>query len=176
MGILVAPVLAQIDVLITALGGVIGAAIAAGATYLVAIRGKSGRVGTSEAETLWDEASKMREIYRQEAAQLRQDARDLRIEVLGLRDDIVRLRTETNALRAEALSWRTEALRLRMAVGSARSRQPGPLTEAAIEQAESVLDRTLEQEREANAVHTHEIRGARERLETTRDEENTRNT
>jgi hypothetical protein len=48
------------------LAGIIVGAIAAAFTYLIAIRRASGRVETTEASELWEEAREMRDDYRKQ--------------------------------------------------------------------------------------------------------------
>lgn len=59
--------------LIPALLGFAGVAIGTLCTWLVARRERSGRIATTEAETLWAEATKMREELR-EQVQMNADA------------------------------------------------------------------------------------------------------
>ncbi len=90
-----------------------GVVIAPLLTYVVAARKQSGRVATTEAETLWLEAEKMRESYKQEAVRLREEVIALRAETVALRVETVTLRNETLALRQEAIQWREEGVLLR---------------------------------------------------------------
>lgn len=74
-------------------------------TYLGLRRKSSGRIGATEAETLWAEAEKMRAIYREEAT-------TLRIETLALREEVNGLRRDLIALRSESERWKEQALEL----------------------------------------------------------------
>lgn len=113
------------DVLLVVVPIVVAIVTGAGSYYIVK-RAKSGQIGTSEAETLWAEAEKMRTIYREEAAQLRVEGLALRQEVLGLRQEVLHLRDETAALRKEGMRWREEAIRLRSDVAASRGTEPAP--------------------------------------------------
>ena len=75
--------------------GVIGAAITGLVAWSVAKRQRSGKIDTTEAETLWAEGQAMRHELREENFQLR---------------------TEVLALRAEITAWRVEAVALRVKV------------------------------------------------------------
>lgn len=97
-----------------------------GLTFLGLRRKSSGRVRATEAETLWSEAEKMREVYREEAGVLRLEGVTLRQEVSGLRTDAQALRNEatewrneTAALRREAAGKQTEIVALRAALRAA---------------------------------------------------------
>lgn len=74
-------------------------------TYLGLRRKASGRIGASEAETLWAEAEKMRAIYREEAT-------TLRAETLSLRENVIALRREVVVLHEESDRWQARALEL----------------------------------------------------------------
>ena len=74
-------------------------------TYLGMRRKTSGRIGATEAETLWAEAEKMRAIYREEAT-------TLRVETLSLRENVIALRREVVVLREEADRWQAQVLEL----------------------------------------------------------------
>lgn len=73
-------VIAVVLGLLTMLGG-------GGVTWLVSRRKSSGRINTTEAETLWSESQKMRQELRDEVA-------SLRIEAGNMRSDNDRLESE----------------------------------------------------------------------------------
>lgn len=79
------------------LGVIVGAVV----TYLAARRKTSGRVDTSDAATLWDEASKMRDAYREEAKLLREEIVALKVEIKLWMDEATGLRREVFELREE---------------------------------------------------------------------------
>ncbi len=87
---------------------VIGMIAAPGIAYLVARRKSSGRVDTTEASTLWDEASKMRQTYQEEAAECKKEQATLRAEIVFLRGEVAALRTETAALREAGVLMRQQ--------------------------------------------------------------------
>lgn len=95
-----------------ATAGVLVAVIAFGTpvlTYLGLRYKSSGRVNSTEAETLWAEATKMRQMYRDEVDALRIDAMNMREDVVGLRREILRLGQEAEGLRVEVDKWRRAA-------------------------------------------------------------------
>ena len=94
-------------------GGILTAAITGLVAYLVARRTTSGTVKTSSAETLWAEADKLRQTYREESEKNRKESEHLRNEVAGLRDEVQKLREEGAAQRAEAEAQRLESQKLR---------------------------------------------------------------
>lgn len=71
---------------------VVGAGIAAMVTYLVARRTSSGRIGTSDAATLWAESQAMR-------AELRGEVVSLRAEIFSMSKEIHELKEEIRELR-----------------------------------------------------------------------------
>jgi peptidoglycan hydrolase CwlO-like protein len=77
--------------LVAMIAGVSGI-LAAVVTYLVARRQTSGKIGTSDAATLWAESQAMRKELRDEVLLLRNDVQDLRTEIRGLKSEIDRLR------------------------------------------------------------------------------------
>jgi hypothetical protein len=104
----------------------VGSAITALVTYLLGVRGKSGKISTTEAQTLWSEAATMRGIYRDEA-------KDMRAEADALRDDVA-------VLRETAMQWQSAALRWRAELAVARGVKPDDLNEpAAISAVSNVL-------------------------------------
>lgn len=100
--------------------GVIGAAISGLVAYAVTLRQRSGRIATTEAETLWAESQGMRkelrdraEILETEVLSLRAELAALRIEGAAMREEMVSLRQEGTVLRAEAVALREEMVTLR---------------------------------------------------------------
>lgn len=91
---------AQILLAITA---VAAAAVTAFGAYWAVRRGSSGKIKTTEAVTLWDEADKLRAAYRDEASRLREEMTALRISTqveLGLlRDQVEQLQEELRRLK-----------------------------------------------------------------------------
>lgn len=72
------------------------AALGAAATYLIARRKTSGSIRSSEAETLWNKAERMRE-------ELEKQSRECKREVAKLELDVFRLRIENHSLRNDML-------------------------------------------------------------------------
>lgn len=100
----------------TAIAGVLVSIVALGApvlTYLGLRRTKSGRISGTEAETLWAEAERMRQVYRDEAA-------TLRVEGMAMREEVLELRREVYVLRAEAADLRAQLARREAADARAR--------------------------------------------------------
>lgn len=95
--------------IVVALLGALGAALASGATWVVAARQRSGRVGTTEAETLWAEGKQMRSELRDETVLLRAEVARMRVETLTLREEAIALRSEMSLLRSEAVLLRAES-------------------------------------------------------------------
>lgn len=83
--------------------GVVGAALSALAAWAIAMRQRSGRIDTTEAETLWAEGQQMRQELRAETVVLRE-------EVLALRSEAVAARNESSAMRLELATLREESL------------------------------------------------------------------
>lgn len=59
-------------------------------TWMVAKRTASGRIQTSTADTLWREATALREAYLQEIVALRTELASARAELSGLRTELIR--------------------------------------------------------------------------------------
>lgn len=95
---------------------IIGVIVAPILTYIVAVRKTSGRVDTTEAATLWAEAEKMREIYRQEGIELRAQIRSLEDRLDKARDESEAARQESKAARQESQTARAESETLREAL------------------------------------------------------------
>ncbi len=91
---------------------IVGVVVTPLLSYLVSRRKSSGRINTTEAATLWEEAEKMREAYREEAIQLRTEAAGLRAEVAALRGEVSALTASIAELRSEAAATTVELARL----------------------------------------------------------------
>jgi predicted RNase H-like nuclease (RuvC/YqgF family) len=76
----------------------IPAIIAPAVAYLVAIRKTSGRIETTEAGQLWQEAEKLRTEYKEEIKSLRELVTSLRTRIEELAEDNRHLREENVAL------------------------------------------------------------------------------
>jgi uncharacterized coiled-coil DUF342 family protein len=76
----------------------IAAVVAPAVAYLIAIRKTSGRIQTTEASQLWDEAEKLRIEYRQEIKDLRDLVETLRGRMDELAQDNKHLREENTML------------------------------------------------------------------------------
>lgn len=97
-----------------------GVVVTGAAAYAVATRRHSGKIGTTEAETLWAESQAMRkelrdeaDICRREVAALREEMVAVRAEGVAMREELVALRQEGIVLRAESVSLREEMVTLR---------------------------------------------------------------
>lgn len=97
-----------------------GVVVTGAAAYAVAMRQRSGKIGTTEAETLWAESQAMRKELRDEAencrgevAALREEMVTIRAEGVAMRQELVALRQEGVVLRAESVSLREEMVTLR---------------------------------------------------------------
>ena len=77
------------------------ALITALATYLALLRKTSGRISTTEADKLWDEAADLREVYRAEIAELREEIERLEKEVEKCEQAFRELKRENDALHRE---------------------------------------------------------------------------
>jgi hypothetical protein len=69
--------------------------------WAVQRRSKSGKIVNTEAEVLWAEANRMREIYREEAESLRKELVDMRATALTIRAEAAALKVEAGAMRDE---------------------------------------------------------------------------
>lgn len=90
--------------------GLVGALAAAVGAWAVAKRQRSGKIDTTEAETLWAEGQAMRKELREENLALRAEILALRAEVTAWRVEAVALRAKVDLLsrQVEALGGRTE--------------------------------------------------------------------
>jgi hypothetical protein len=93
--------------------GTLGALLSALGAVAVTRRQRSGKIDTTEAETLWAEGQAMRR-------ELRDEAIALRAEVVALRVESVAMRTESAAMRAELVVLREESVSLRQAAADCR--------------------------------------------------------
>lgn len=84
------------------LAPIIVAAISALSTYFIVARKASGRIATTEASKLWDEAKSLREVYKEDLAQLR-------LEVSVLEQEVEKLEEENRELR-----WKNARLERRV--------------------------------------------------------------
>lgn len=113
--------------LIAALGTAVGVLV----QWLIARRKSSGKVQTTEAETLWAEGKQMRVELREETLALRAEAVMLRKEAAILREEAAALRLEMSAVRVE-----TAVLRTSVATAEAETKRLSLLLD------ESRLDKT----------------------------------
>lgn len=93
--------------------GVLGAALSALAAYAIAKRQRSGKIDTTEAETLWAEGQEMRRELRAETVVLRS-------EVLALRSEAVAARNESSSMRLELATLREESSVTHLAMAKLR--------------------------------------------------------
>lgn len=75
--------------------------IAALIAYFSLIRRTSGRVSTTEADKIWEEAAKLRDVYREEIKRLRDDELRCEGEVASLEKHNRELRAEVAQLQRE---------------------------------------------------------------------------
>lgn len=94
--------------------GLLGAALSALAAYAIAKRQRSGKIDTTEAETLWAEGQSMRQELRAETVTLRE-------EVLALRSEAVAARNESSSMRVELASLREESIEMHAAMSKLRA-------------------------------------------------------
>lgn len=99
---------------IISLVGPIGVIVTSIITWRVAVRKNSGKIDTTEASTLWAEASKMREAYRAEVE--RQDK-----EIEDLRKTLSEVKTENTALRTRVTDLEAELKRIKRSLRRKRS-------------------------------------------------------
>lgn len=93
--------------------GVVGAGLSALAAYAIAKRQRSGKIDTTEAETLWAEGQSMRQELRAETIELRQEIVALRAEAVAARNESSSMRVELSALREESIVTHTTMATLR---------------------------------------------------------------
>ena len=101
---------------------ILGVVVAPFVTYLAARRKSSGSVDTTEAGTLWAEADRMRQSYRDETERFRNETLALRAEVASLRADNQTLQETCNKCRIETLALRQEVDELEKKLGEKRDR------------------------------------------------------
>lgn len=107
---------------LVALIGVAGAVAAAVVTWLVARRQRSGRVNTTEAETLWEERRLMAVDARADNDRIRKDLLATRDELTATRLELAATRKESAALRVELAAARSEAAVVRNEIVDAHVR------------------------------------------------------
>lgn len=83
---------------LVALGGAIITAIA---TYFIARRTSSGRIDTTEAATLWEEARSVRQELRDEVVGLRTEVKDLNTKIDGLEEKNAQCQREADRLKVK---------------------------------------------------------------------------
>ena len=93
--------------------GILGAAMSALAAYAIARRQRSGRIDSSEAETLWAEGQAMRQELRLETVQLRAEVLALRSEAVASRNESASMRIELATLREESVVTHAAMTKLR---------------------------------------------------------------
>lgn len=76
--------------------------------YLAAAKKLSGRINTSEASQLWDEAGKLRFEYKAELTELREITTRLRVRIEELDEKNEALHSENETLRFEVLRLQDE--------------------------------------------------------------------
>lgn len=76
------------DAWVTGVVGGVTALVVAASTWFGIRRGTSGRVQTTNAETLWEAAEQIRGELRTEVLSLRSEVGPLRVEVAGLREKV----------------------------------------------------------------------------------------
>lgn len=81
------------------LAPIVIALITALGTYLAVVRKTSGRIGTTEASKLWDEATSLRAVYQGEIARLRAEVNQVEEEVQACQQVIDEQREELRHLR-----------------------------------------------------------------------------
>lgn len=76
--------------------------------YLAAARRASGRIGTTEAERIWEEAGDLRRVYREEIDRLREDIVKIEGRLSQLETENQDLRDKNTALEQEIQSLHSE--------------------------------------------------------------------
>jgi len=76
------------------LSPLIGTLVAGLCTYLIAIRRSSGRIDTTEAAKLWEEAADIRDVYRHEITELREEVAVLKKQNRELNAEVASLQTQ----------------------------------------------------------------------------------
>lgn len=77
--------------------------------YLLGRRLTSGRVRTTNADRLWTEADRIRDVYLADLKRLREDEESASREMFSLRGQVIELKDLTARSRREALRWKIEA-------------------------------------------------------------------
>lgn len=101
------------DPLVPIILGVLGTFISGVVVYVNTKRQYSGKIGTTEAETLWAESQAMRKELRDESDNCREEVASLRGEMVGVRAEGTAMREELVALRQEGIVLRSESVALR---------------------------------------------------------------
>lgn len=91
MGEWLTPVLALAGIIITS-------AITGAVTYLIAKRGTSGSISTSDAASLWKESNDLRQEYRKRAEDLEQQLRDVNTKLQEVMDELGKVRANSETL------------------------------------------------------------------------------
>lgn len=105
-----------------ALIGIVGAVTTGVVTWLVARRQRSGRINTTEAETLWEERRLMAVENREANDRIRADLLVTREELAATRKELAATREESAALRAELAASRIESAAVRNEIVTAHVR------------------------------------------------------
>lgn len=93
--------------------GLAGAVISGIVALRVAKLPRTGRIDTTEAETLWAEGQAMRKELRDEAENCRGEVTALRTEMVAVRAEASVMRQELVAIRQEGIVLRAESVALR---------------------------------------------------------------
>ena len=101
-----------------ALAAVAAAAVTGTVTWKIAKRSTSGAINTSEAATLWDEGTTMRQELREEVVALKAQVTEAMAAIVGLNADIRLSRQETEAAREETRKSREETRMLMLQIAS----------------------------------------------------------
>lgn len=137
----------QLTALVTA---VIVAAISGLVTWKVAKRSASGAIDTSEASTLWDEGTTMRQELRVEVVGLRAQLAEAISAVTALNREITHSRQETEAAREETRKSRAETRLLMAQIESLHAETKGVLEEVKTNTEET--KNVLEEVKTSNAL------------------------
>lgn len=100
-----------------ALAGVLGAALAALATWAAARRQRSGSVDTSEAKDLWDESKAIREELRAELASMRVRLAETETKLAENKAELADTKLKLFNTHNQAVALREEVLELRRLCG-----------------------------------------------------------
>jgi hypothetical protein len=81
-------------------------------SFIVASRRMSGRIETTDADQLWEEAREIRKDYARQVGLCRKENADLRANLQTLRKDNVKLREENGDLRKQVTTLKTQVAEL----------------------------------------------------------------